>query len=229
MNKEIIEKIKKLLALSESDNEHEANASMLQAQNLLAKYKLSLRDIKEEEKEPINVVDQSLSIVRRNLTWRSSLAKVIADNFSCYCYLSRVGDKKQIQLLGKEEDVKVCEVVIQYALENIESNVNTLKKQYRKEGKSTRGLENTYALGFIGGLKVAFEKQKKTNEEEWGLVLTKDKEVEEAWGSLTLTKARKSKLTTSGDRSVYDKAYDDGTKFNMSNKVNGGSSLVGIV
>lgn len=230
MNKDIIEKIKKLLALSESDNEHEANTSMLQAQNLLAKYKLSMKDIKDTDKEIVNVVNQGVGVARRNMTWRSQLACVIADNFSCYCYLSMFSDHtKQIKLLGKEDDVKICEAVIGYALENIDSNVNTLKKQYRKDRLSTRGLENTYALGFIKGLAISFEQQKKANEEEWGLVLAKDIEVEKVWEGMKFRKSRQSSLVTSGDRNVYDKAYKDGTEFNMSSKVGKGSDFVGIV
>ena len=42
MDEKLIEKIKKLLALSESSNENEAKIAMLKAQELLAKHKLSI-------------------------------------------------------------------------------------------------------------------------------------------------------------------------------------------
>ena len=47
MDIKVVEKIKKLLALSESSNEHEAKVSLLKAQELLAKHKLSLKEVKE--------------------------------------------------------------------------------------------------------------------------------------------------------------------------------------
>ena len=47
MDTKVIEKIQKLLALSESSNENEAHAAMLRAQALLAKHKLSLKEVKE--------------------------------------------------------------------------------------------------------------------------------------------------------------------------------------
>lgn len=75
MNKEVIEKVKKLLALSKSSNEHEASTAMLQVQKLLVKYKLSMREIEEfEGKQTVNVVedlsDISTSTGRWKVVWR---------------------------------------------------------------------------------------------------------------------------------------------------------------
>ena len=68
---------------------------------------------------------------------------------------------------------------MEYAVDCISSSVRRLRYQYLKDGYTTRGLENDYALGFIGGLSKKFEEQKMANQ-EWGLVLVKDKEVVEA-------------------------------------------------
>ena len=52
---DIREKIQKLLALSESSNEHEAYAALMKARELIAKNKLDERDFeKKEEKKVIN-------------------------------------------------------------------------------------------------------------------------------------------------------------------------------
>ena len=45
----IIEKVRKLLALSQSDNEHEAAAAAAKAQALLSEYNLSMSDVPAEE------------------------------------------------------------------------------------------------------------------------------------------------------------------------------------
>lgn len=47
MDEKLVKKIQKLLALSESSNEHEAQSAMLKAQELLIKHKLSLKEVKE--------------------------------------------------------------------------------------------------------------------------------------------------------------------------------------
>lgn len=45
MNEKIVLKIKKLLALSKSENQHESQNAMLKVQEMLMKHKLSLKDV----------------------------------------------------------------------------------------------------------------------------------------------------------------------------------------
>jgi len=78
MNKSIIQKIKKLLALSKSANEHEAALALQRAQALMEKHEVSeldieLSDIKEKAAK---------AGTQNNLPhWKSGLAHVIADAF----------------------------------------------------------------------------------------------------------------------------------------------------
>lgn len=51
MEKDCREKIKKLLALAESPNEHEAKAALLKAKELMAEHKLSEMDVKDVGKK----------------------------------------------------------------------------------------------------------------------------------------------------------------------------------
>lgn len=50
MEKDYKEKIRKLLALAESPNEHEARAALLKARELMAEYKLTEAEIKDAKK-----------------------------------------------------------------------------------------------------------------------------------------------------------------------------------
>lgn len=220
MNKEVIERIKKLLALSESSNEHESSTAMLQVQKLLVKHKLSMKEIEEfGEKEPINVVDDMSDICMTTGKWKGILSMVICDNFGCYCYSQSKNRKTYITFVGKDTDVTVCKIVLKYAIDCIKSRVDSFKKQYKKEGRSIRGLEVTYALSFIKGLKQAFEDQKKANEQEWGLVLVKDPEVEKAWSELSLRSGEKYKAKVVNDNNLRDSAYQEGKNFSVSDRI----------
>ena len=44
------EKIKKLLALSKSPNEHEAQSALAKAQQLMAEHKISMAEVEDKEK-----------------------------------------------------------------------------------------------------------------------------------------------------------------------------------
>lgn len=114
----------------------------------------------------------------------------------------------------------ICKIVLEYAIDTINSIVKRLRYKYRKEGHSTKGLENDFALGFINGLEEAFEKQKEENQ-EWGLVLKKDNEVVNYYKELekTFTGSIHTNLNFKGFSQAYYEGVDIGENFSISDKV----------
>ena len=81
VNKNVIEKIQKLLSLCQSSNENEAKTAMLKAQELLLKHKLSMKDI-DECISPKKTIKTAISRNGfRKAKWKASLAGVIAEKF----------------------------------------------------------------------------------------------------------------------------------------------------
>lgn len=222
MNIKLIEKIKKLLALSESSNENEAKLSMLKAQELLVKHKLSIKDVKEYNLTNISIKEKVSNISFRQAKWKAELGAIIADNFGCYQYFEK-GTSRTIAFFGKEEDVIVCNIVFEYAVDCILSTVKRLRYQYYKYGDSTKGLENDYALGFIHGLSKMFEKQKSENQ-EWGLVLIKDTEVVKAYENIDFSGTFNTDTDFQGHCVAYVKGIVDGEKFSISDKIADGDT-----
>lgn len=212
---DMILKIQKLLALSESPNEHEARAAMLKAQELLAKHKLTIREIQSHSTS--NIIEQHTGVAFRKAKWKGSLAKLIADNFGCYSYL-RTHRSHTIVFMGTEEDVAVCKIVLDYALDSIGSAVARLRRLYQKKGASTMGLESDYALGFIAGLRGAFEQQKQENQ-EWGLVLVKEDAVVQAYNQKDFRRALNTATTVGGFQSAYHQGIKDGKRFSVRDKI----------
>lgn len=91
MDNKIIEKIQKLLSLSESSNEHEAEVAMLKAQEFLAKYKLSIKEVKEYKGYNSKIQEKATDITFTKAKWKAQLAGAISDNFGCYHYFRRKG------------------------------------------------------------------------------------------------------------------------------------------
>lgn len=217
MESNIILRIKKLLALSESSNEHESKLAMLKAQELLVKHKISLKQI--ENHKDVTVKEGKTNITFRQGKWKGQLADVIAENFGCY-HFYRTNKTHTIMFMGKDEDVTVCKIVLEYAIDCISSVVKKLRYEYQKEGYSTKGLEGDYALGFIEGLKNAFEKQKGENQ-EYGLILIKDKEVVEAYENKRFIGTINTDTKMQGFNEVYEKGIEDGENFSISDKIAG--------
>lgn len=220
MQSKIVEKIQKLLALSESSNKNEAQTALLKAQELLAKHKLSLKEVKEYKIFNSAIKEKISSVSFTKAKWKARLAGLIADNFGCYCYF-KTRRTNTIAFFGREEDITVCNLVLEYAISSIDSTVKRLRYKYSRDGYNTSGLENDYALGFINGLREKFEEQKSKNQ-EWGLVLVKDQEVVEAHGNIKF----KGKLNTSTKFKGFSEAYwvgrKDGKNFSISDRITEG-------
>lgn len=218
---EVMQKINKLLKLTNSSNENEAKAAMLRVQELLMKNKLTMEEVKDAPKDT-KVLDNASCVSYTRGSWKSYLAKVISENFNCCTYtrLHREGYNKVnkvIYFIGKEDDIKVCNATIKYAINCILEEVKKLKREYKKEGQSVAGLEVTYASSFIEGLADSFKEQVESNKSTWGLVVQTPEDV------LRVYKSKNIKMTTlkvSGyNDKVSSKGYDDGKKFNTSDKV----------
>lgn len=214
----IITKIQNLLQLAKSSNENEAKNAMLLAQKLLMRHKLSMKEVEEADVEEVVIEQHGTGCTYTKATWKGTLANIIADNFGCYTFVRKYYSK-EVCFLGKDDDIQVCNIVFKYALEVIKIESNKFKNKYKKEGKSTVGVENTYAVAFIKGLMDAFEEQK-SQHQEWGLVLIKDIRVTEAYENMNLKEGKRPKnLTTLSDAEIYKKAYEEGKSFSVSDKI----------
>ena len=82
----IIDKIEKLIALSSSDNENEAKAAMLKAQELMAKYEIEMSQINPDKAKERPIVSYTSPSFRDD--WVVDLGSLIAGNFRCRAVIS---------------------------------------------------------------------------------------------------------------------------------------------
>lgn len=217
MNVKIVEKVQKLLALSESCNEHEAELAMLKAQELLIKHKLSMQEVKDFKIHNSIIKEKRSKITFTKAKWKAHLARLIGDNFGCYHFF-KTKNTNTIVFFGREEDVEVCNIVLEYAVDCIDNSIKKLQYKYRKDGLSVKGLGNDYAIGFIEGLREQFEEQKKKHQ-EWGLVLVKDKEVVEEYEQKEFEGSVNTAIKFKGHKDIYFKGHEDGQNFSISDKI----------
>lgn len=155
----IMNKIKNLLDLANNNpNENEAIAAALKAQELMAKYNIELDQI--DDKDPVNrEISKEVywSTGKHEMKkWKYGLAKIVSDNFRCKYYCL---DKNNIVFYGYKEDAKIALQVFTY----LYTVGNKLAVKYynkiKKEGRNTRGVMNTYLVGFRDGVRSVLEKQ----------------------------------------------------------------------
>lgn len=78
------EKIKKLLALSESSNEHEAKSALLKAKKLMAEHKIAEVDLEDIGKKKVVRITTEFDCSKRREAWMISLGAIIAENALLY-------------------------------------------------------------------------------------------------------------------------------------------------
>lgn len=150
----VLEKVKKLLALSGNNpSEEEAKSAALKAQQLMAEYNLSVSDIDGEEK--LEMTDAGFSTGTDN-NWKFSLSRVVADNFRCEVYW--VG-KKRVVFYGYKADCEIARDVFEFLFKTCKKRTTQVADKAYAETGSSKGVRYSYSSGFVAGIKEVLDKQ----------------------------------------------------------------------
>ncbi len=212
----IKEKIAKLLALSGSPNEKEAQEALLKARELMAKHKLQPEECQGQS--GANVVRKTVGVecTKMTDTWALPLANVIARQYCCRVYRNHVHGAKKVTVgfAGLEDDFEVCRRIYLYAYDCVKSRCREIRHGHRDicSAKELREMCNAYGWGFCQGLSAAFQEQEK-KPQEWGLVMVVPTAVNQEMDKLGKpTQYATAKLD--GWRTKYANAgYHEGKKF----------------
>ena len=200
----IIEKIKKLLELSGNNpSECEAISAALKAQELMAKYDLTIEQIKDNanQREIIEAIYMNTG-KHEMKTWKYGLADTISKNFKCKIFLY---NKDSIVFYGYKEDAKIALQVFTYLYETGNQLAVKYYNKCRKEGKQTKGVMNSYLLGFRKGVASVLEEQCKA------LMIVTPKEVIDKFEERTKGFGSTTKsMRASGSGVAFDTGKRDG-------------------
>lgn len=203
---EILDKIKGLLALGDSsrnNSEEEAKAAMLKAQQLMAKYDISAEEVEEPEEEQYS---HEACEHKWDYAYRIPLAGVLADNFRCMVYIR----DKTVVFMGHPSDAKICKATFEFAYRFIQKKGTSIYNKKYAMGYPTKGVFNSYAHGFIVGLKEAFDIQCQA------LAIVTPQDVIDEFQNLTKDwKSKKAKNIgqNATDSQVWSEGRRDGKKF----------------
>lgn len=208
--KEVIEKIQKLLALSKSDNEHEAFSALKMARKLMAKHNIEMsEDIEIGIEEDDTIIDEA--VFETTKEGISNIGHVIAENFKCKMYREKCGRSLTIKFVGRPTDVNIAKETYTYAIITSKKLAKKMIKEMKDNGKSTSGAEREYLIGFAIGLKEAFEEQNRQEGESFELSMLTPVCVNDYFNKLNLVKSKPKKVKYSD---AYVNGYNDGKAFN---------------
>lgn len=150
----IADKIYKLFELadkSRNNSEDEAYAALLKAQELLTKYNLTMEDISAPKE---NIVD-NICEHKYNYGFRYRLANIISNNFRTKNFVRN----NSVVFYGYHSDVEASKAAFEFAYKTIVRNGEKLRNQIYSELGYSTGVFNSYASGFLAGMKSALDKQ----------------------------------------------------------------------
>lgn len=211
----ILNKIKNLLDLANNNpNENEAMAAALKAQELMAKYNVELDQLDDKpETHEITEEIYRQSGKHEMKKWKIGLSVIVAENFRCRTYTI---DKKDVVFYGYKEDAKIALQVFTYLYEVGNKLAVRYYNKCKKEGKETRGVMNTYLIGFRDGVREVLGKQCTA------LMIVTPKEVNESFDEMTKEwRSVKTTLRMSGDTSAYSSGKSDGRDIATARSIEG--------
>lgn len=159
--RQIIDRVRKLLALGNSDNEHEAALAVQRASELLARHRLDFAGLAEEEglvHRTINTGSQTLPAHRKAIC--AILEHYFAVRVICASEYDPQTNRsfKTIELLGPEEAVAIAEHCTHF----LENRLETLWLANRHTFIGNRRTARTsYFLGLLAGFRQTLEQGRK--------------------------------------------------------------------
>lgn len=219
--KKIKEKIKKLLALSGSDNVNEAKQAMERAQEMMIKYNIEMNQV-EGTTDKEYVVEYTKGFKREAMD-----EKFILDVITRFFYIDLVKTKRfgefKFAFVGEKQNVETALYVRNF----LKTTFKRVWNKYKKDNNAPNKAKQSFYCGLWLGLTKSLAEQLKKAEEEHGkaLVLVKDpnieKKVKEEFGDGL--KKSGSKAIRTGDAEAKAKGYEEGKKIKIGERLNEGS------
>lgn len=232
--KRLLDKTNKLLALAQSDNEHEAALAMQRVRELYAKYNLD----QVEKRREAQFVSWILNFKSKRIEGWQSVILVILDkhffvrtiSFSEFDPTDLV-EYKAAEIIGKKENVLMAEYVYQF----LERTVNALWEKHLKEKPSLEDLPHPtlrsekrhFMIGVLDGFMDQLDQTKcyqnlgRSESECKSLVRTADKELNEFYKRKYPRTSTRSGGGFNPDRETYKSGVSEGQKIRLHKPVAG--------
>lgn len=229
-NGKVVDKIKKLLALSKSPNEHEAASALAKAQELLDRENLSLSEV---EGFTVSEIESFLMDSKsRYPYWESLLFTKLATESDLYPYSETRQRKIFLWVVGRQKDTEVFGYFLTFLKRTIfKLSDKAIFKEKREAGRWDRKrafrFRNSFGVGAVTRVCERLHELRETRLDSNGvckaLVVVRRQEVND-WVRDNLRLRRKSrKVDTS--KSGFEKGYEAGNGISLHKGVSGSGKL----
>ena len=224
MKTDIIEKIKKLLALANSSNEHEAALAASHAQRLLSEHNLAMADI-EASHRPDKADKIETAVAKTLPKWLRHLSAGVSTAFDCQAIHHPATGK--MTFIGVGADVQVASYTFTYLERIVRKLCGTYMKQHVSSTIPNRHRElmrQSYYLGAVSTITARLREQKiQTPVTTGALVPVKEGLIKQAMneiGPIRTLYSRRSYVSSE----AYSKGQTDGRQVGIHHGITNGTS-----
>lgn len=152
----IIQKIKKVLELSRNNpSEEEAKSAALMAQQLLAKYNLSIEEVDGIDASTVNSIDEVRVDVPAK-KWKYMLSDIVARNFRCKHFYYGKGT---VVFYGYSADVRIAAETFSHLFAIGDKLANKEVRKVMRKCGSASDVYNSFVTGYCRGLDSVLSQQ----------------------------------------------------------------------
>lgn len=217
MKPEIIEKIKKLLALATSSNENEAKLAAAKAQELLVAHNLDMQTVNLSD----NSYDHDIlfEVSKSNAEYKY-VSWLINKYFFVMTIQTQFGHKRIYRVVGEKANIEIASYMSEFFFRAFRECF----VQYRKDNGVPLEAKADFYFGFYEGIKTQLEASRKKVEDSKGLVVIKDPKIREyAISAIGPIASVKTSVSTRGYDSVREAGFEKGRELNISRGIGGPS------
>lgn len=227
----LTEKIKNLLDLANSENEHEAKAAAEMANRLLTKYNLSMQEVESVSEYTDGEITTKARVSQED-KWILPLIRdfyfvnpLIVTKYKGY-HNSRRQYAQVIRFVGEKTNVDVAA----YTYEFLTREFRALFKKYRQETGCGPKSKESYYYGLTQGLKEQLKRAQTAVQQETGLVLVRDPGVQKFMDKqYPKTTSKVMKSSAGSDGHAVNQGVHDGNQLNLRQGVSGNQRTAGAI
>ena len=228
----IVDRINKLLSLSESSNPNEAKLAFQKAEKLMKEYAISQAQVKNG-KNDVQIISDHYETPRKGRPYELALASSIVRVFGVECIQVPFGSRgSRMELFGTKSDITTAKIMLDYAFGILVKMKKDRKEKITKgtvklNGDSAKVNIHAYLTGLALGMQSTVQEiyknqQAEANKQsEYGMVLVGRAKkanafMKEKFPNIGNARRQRVKATES-----YRSGQADGKKVGFSKQVNG--------
>jgi hypothetical protein len=130
-NGRIIDKLRKVLALTNSPEEGEAQAAAETLQRLLTEYNLSMADLEQRGQDKPGVEEKAHDLGKAAFQWKLDLAEVMAEHYYCWPLIDR--KTKTVKFVGRPDNVDSFQLLYGWVIDQIKRIASEERQRHLAE------------------------------------------------------------------------------------------------